>query len=863
MENSVFKKRVKKAGIVSRAIAKSTIWYPLKIALTIIWKVFSYAVSILLTCLIIGMITGVVVCCAFLLYIRTNIDAEFDGLSNLKFDSSLNTSLYYTDSAGNEILLEEDTLHGSENRLWAEYSEIPQDLINAVISIEDQRFISHGGVDYKRTVGAVLNFFMPGGGSFGGSTLTQQLIKNVSGDNETTIQRKVQEIFRAFYVEKHYTKEQILEMYLNVIYLSQNCNGVKAAAEAYFGKDLKDLTLVECAAIASIPKYPTYFDPLRNPDNNLLRRNLILKEMLKQEYISQDEFDHAFNVPLYLNMKSEEKESTTDIIHSYYIDAVIDDVIDALMEKYSIDRSTASRKLYSGGLDIVTNLDPSIQSIMEEVFENDASFPETTGIKPQSAMIVMDPSTGAILGIVGGRGKKTTGRGLNRATMSKRQCGSSVKPLSVYSFALDTGKITFATSLEDIPYSYDEEKKTYWPPNAPVGYDGTVSLVTAIKRSKNTTAVRLVDSIGVANCFEFLRDKSGISTLIESASYGGVIKSDIALAPVALGSFTEGVTVRDMAEGYTMFVNNGEVVDGRTFSLVRDSNGEILIDNRVSKQTEAISEQTAYIMTKLLETVVNETRGTAYNYFYGYYKDRGCPEFKYRSTVDVAAKTGTTNDDRDLYFVGYTPDYVGAVWTGYDNNKSMANMPYSPSTRLWIEVFNRIYENLEVNGVNFKTRFNEPYGIVEAEYCTISGKLATEACYCDIETVMTGTSCVRKGYFTYDTVPTEECDSHVLFKWDKNTHAICVDGCTCPADSLIDVAFRKITPRVFKTNLVVTDSQYTCIDPAYLEDDYIYPTLTWQPYFFNIYSNGTFPGRSEGTNSFKPANRICIEHYSD
>ncbi len=862
MGKTLFKKRVKKAGVVSRAIAKSTIWYPLKIALTVLWKVFTYMLSILLTILLIMMITGVVVVCAFLLYIRTNIDAEFDGLANLRLDSPLSSALYYSDGMGNEVVLEGDTLHGSENRLWAEYGEIPQQLINAVISIEDQRFISHSGVDFKRTIGAVLNFFMPGGGSYGGSTITQQLIKNVSGNDETTIQRKVQEIFRAFYVEKHYSKEQILEMYLNVIYLSQNTNGVKAAAEAYFGKDIKDLTLVECAALAAIPNSPTYYDPLRNPDHNLLRRNLILKEMLAQGYITQDEFDHAYNVPLYLSTRTEETQSTTDVIHSYYVDAVIEDVIDALMEKYDIDRSTASRRLYSGGLQIVTNVNPDIQKILEDVFVSDSSFPETSGIKPQSAMVVMDHSTGAILGIVGGRGEKTTNRGLNRATMSKRQCGSSIKPLSVYSYALENGAITYATSLEDTPFSYDEEEKSYWPPNAPVGYDGTVSLVTAIKRSKNTTAVRLADSLGVANCFEFLRDKAGISTLVESANYGGVIKSDVALSPMALGSFTNGVTVRDMAQAYTMFPNSGDVIEGRTFSVVRDSNGEIIIDNRVSEQTHAISEQTAYIMTKLLETVVTEYQGTAYTYFEGYYAERGCPEFYYRSKVEVAAKTGTTNDNRDLYFVGYTPDYVGAVWTGYDNNKSMGTLPYSPSTRLWIEVFNRIYGYLETSGIEYRTEFNEPYGIIEAEYCTISGKLATDACRCDIETVMTGTSCIRKGYFTYETVPKEECDCHVMFKWDKNTKAICVDGCTCPASSLVDAAFRRITPRVYKTNLVVTDSQYTCIDPGYLGSNYVYPSLTWQPYFFNIYTNGTFPGRSQGTNSFKPANRICIEHYS-
>ena len=870
--------RVKKAGAVTRLIARSTLWYPLKVALLVLWKAFTWIVNILLTVLLIAMITGAVVSCAFLLYIRSNIDAEYHGLDNLRFDASSNTTIYYTDSSGNEILMDEETLHGSENRMWVNYSDIPQDLIDAVVSIEDQRFFQHNGVDYKRTAGAVLRFFLPGGGQYGGSSITQQLIKNVSGDNEQTIQRKVQEIFRAIYVSKQFGKEEILEMYLNVIFLSQNATGVQAAAEAYFGKDVKDLTLVECAALAAIPKYPTYYDPIRNPDNNLQRRNVILTEMLNHGYISQEEFDAAYNVPLYLNTMERATSIETGYIHSYYVDTVIDDVIAALMEQYGIDKASASRKLYSGGLQIVINMNKEIQDAMEEVFCDDGCFPEISGIKPQAAMVVADPVTGEVLGIVGGRGKKTTNRGYNLATMAKRQCGSAIKPLAVYGYGIDNGVITYATPLLDAPTINQKKSdgkitQKYWPPNSPAGYDGLMSLVDGVKHSKNTFAVRLAEMCGIENLFRHLVDNVGFTTLVESKSYNGVIKTDIALSPVALGSFTQGVTVREMAQGFTMFGNRGQVSKLRTFSMVRDSNGEMVIDNRVSKTNQAISEQSAYIMTRLLWNVVNEEGGTGYKMTHGQTKGTvggkkvTVPSFKYLSKVEVGGKTGTTNDNRDRYFVGITPNYVGAVWFGYENNKSVSKFEYNPALRLWIEVFNRVYDKLETNGRAYKSEFDEPFGIIKVKYCTVSGKLPTDACYHDIETVTGGESCIRTGYFTAETVPTEYCDKHLMFKWDTSTNAICVDGCTCPADKVIEVAFRLIEPRRFSTNLVVTDSQFTCVDPALIYEGYKYPTSKVRPYFFNIYEpynkdqKSYWPGRSSKSDSFRPYNRVCIEHY--
>ncbi|MDL2286940.1 transglycosylase domain-containing protein [Eubacteriales bacterium OttesenSCG-928-G02] len=847
--SNIIKKRVKKVGKVSAIIAKSTIWYPLKVVLMVLWKVFTYLLNILFTILLVGMITGVVVAFTFILYIQNYIDPTFDGLDDLQFDSNINTTLYYTDKYGDEVLMADDTLHIGENHMWAEYREIPQYLLDAVVAIEDKRFYSHNGVDVKRTLGAVLNFVMPGGASYGGSTLTQQLIKNVSQEDDVTIQRKVQEIFRAIDVEKKYDKSQIIEMYLNIISLSQNTQGVKTAAYTYFNKSLSELSLLECAALAAIPKYPTHYDPIRNPDNNLQRRNVILEAMLEQEKITQEEFDNAYNVPLYINTGT--SEDTSSNVHNYYVDAVIDDVISTLMEMYNIDSATASRRLYSGGLQIVINMDPLVQAAMEEVYTNDEYFPKVTGVMPQSAMVVLDPLTGNVLGLVGGRGQKTTNRGLNRATISTRQCGSAIKPLSIYALAIDRGLINYGTSVEDYPDLYIEDEKRYWPKNTPAGYYGLVPLSFAIEKSLNTIPVRLVQQLGVNTSFEFLTQKLGFTTLVESKNFGGQIKTDIDVSPLALGSFTVGVSVLEMAQGYSMFANGGVVSKAKLVSMIRNSSGEIIYDNRIEKEpVQAISEQSAYIMSKLLQGVVKNTNGTARNVIN-----------KYRTfdkEIEVGGKTGSTNDDRDRYFMGYTPNFVGAVWFGYDSNKSLNKLTENPATAAWVHVMNKIYDKYTQENISYRKQFDKAPNVYEIQYCTLSGKRATEACVHDLECVLNTklASKVQTGYFTSDSAPVDYCDVHVMVNWDKKTQAISVEGCDCPEQDIIQVALRRVQMRVFEASIIINDTQYTYVD---VPEGYIYPNKRSRPFFYNLYESDKYIGLYNADG--KPYNAICTDHY--
>ncbi len=810
--------------------------------LFIVRKVLTYLLNIFLTVLIVGIITGAAVAVAFVIYIKNYVDPNFTELDNLKFDSALSTTMYYVDQNGNEILLEEDTLASSENRMWANYAEIPQMLIDAYIAVEDQRFLEHNGVDTTRTASAIYNFFIPTSSNYGGgSTITQQLIKNVTGDNEATIQRKVQEIFRALSVEEKYTKEEILEMYLNTIYLSHGSYGVRVAAETYFGKELNDLTLAECASIASIGKWPTHYDPISNPKNNLTRRNLVLKLMLEQGKITQEQFNEAYDAPITLADGSDEEYSEN--VHSYYIDAVMDDVIADLMAEYGYDKLTASQVLYSGGLQIITCLDPVIQSCAEKVFTDSSYWPETTGMQAQSAICIMDPETGDLLAIVGGLGEKRESRGLNRATHSYRQCGSSIKPLSIYALALENGVISPSTPVDDVPPVYYEDTETYWPRNSSGKYVGLVSPDYAIQQSLNTIVVRLCEEMGVENVYNNFKDY-GYTTLVDSVTLAnGTILSDINTSPLALGGLTYGVTVREHTQAYATLANRGITSKARTYSIVRDSTGKVILDNSEQHDVK-YRETTAAILTEMLTHVVES--GTAASRV-TFWKNYG---------LEVAGKTGTTNDKKDVYFAGYTPDFVACCWYGYDRN-NVITASGNPAASLWNSVFKEIYKYYEENDISYQQKFDIPASCVtDVEYCTVSGKLATDACRNDLYHLQGGGSCIAKGMFEASEAPTEYCDKHIMLQWDQSTGGICLDGCGCPQSNLISVGFRVMTlsDRALYGSVKVADAQY-----AYMEVPvgYVYPTDPNVPFFQNALPENISFGYSV---TERPANRICTEH---
>lgn len=810
----------------------------------VLYKIFAVILDIIVTLLLICAVTGIIVVTAFAVYINNYIDPTFD--ENLIVTSTDQTSqLYYmdytdrTNRIGTAVKIEDQVLAGDEYSIWANYTELPENLINAFIAVEDERFWSHQGVDWFRTIAAAANQVLHLKDTFGGSTITQQLVKNATKDDDFTIQRKVQEILRAINVESKYSKEEIITMYLNIISFSQNCTGVQSAAHTYFGKDVSELSLIECAALAAIPKSPYKYDPIRNPDYNTERRRTVLDLMLKQGKITQEEYDEVYYADLVINNSG---TTASTAVNTWYTDAVINDIISDYAEQYNVSEKIASVKLYSSGWNIYTVMDPEIQEKLESIYLNEEYFPEgDTGIQPQSAAVIMDPTTGDILALVGGRGEKTTSRGLNRATQSKRPCGSSIKPLSVYAPALEEGIITWGTVLDDVPVNFgvyeDPEDAVAWPKNSTSKYEGLTTVYDALRKSTNTISVRTLQLLGIDESFTFLKEKCHLDSIIESyENEAGVVFSDKAAAPLALGQLSYGVTVREMTAAYQIFANKGEYNYSRTYLKVTDSDGNVILSTEKPSEV-VISEQTACIMTKLMEAVVDT--GTA-------------RKLTLKNDIDIAGKTGTTNADYDRWFIGYTPYYLCGVWFGYDLNQTLSYFSVNPAMTIWDNVMKLVHEDLieaDKNGTSKLKTFEDSSGLVEVTYCKYSGKLLSDACSKDPRG-----NCAQTGYFTVDTAPTETCDVHVLVNYDKTTGGVASQY--CKAANIVQYALVKVEDRSFPIDIKVTDAQY-----VYRElPSNVAPSGWWGvSYFANMLAEDEYCGHS-GVD--KPFNRFCYQHYN-
>ena len=573
----------------------------------------------------------------------------------------------------NPIIIEGANLDGGIRYVYVSLDEIPDNLINAFIAIEDKRFYDHFGVDIIRTGKAVFNYFA-GRKRFGGSTITQQLVKNLTGRDEATIERKINEAMAAIRLERNYDKSEILEQYLNVINLSGGCMGVGAAAEYYYSKTPSELTLAECATIAAITNNPSVYDPAKHPDNNKKRRDTILLCMYEQNYISKEQYAEAIEAPVKLN----KSDNVQNRINSWYIDMVTEDVIGDLCRKYDICRSAAALMLYRGGYKVYTAMDKAVQTLVEEYYANEYNFPiDSNGKTAQSAIIVIDPYTGDILGVAGAVGKKEGNRVQNYATDVKRPPGSTIKPLSVYAPAIDGGLIEWSCIFEDSPI--DAER--CWPQNVDRKYRGLVDVKYAVEHSLNTVPVKILDMLGNEKSIDFLKNKLLISSLDES--------KDIGFASLALGQPTRGVTLRELTAAYSIF-EEGSMSRPRSYYKVTDSKGKIILESP-SQITPVITRETAAIMTRLLETVVDS--GTA------------AGKVKLDNSVAVAGKSGTSSNCCDRYFVGYTPEILAGVWFGYDYPKSLEEFGGNLSVYIWDEVISEIYKR---TGRYKKTEFSVP-----------------------------------------------------------------------------------------------------------------------------------------------------------
>ena len=596
------------------------------------------------------------------------------------------------DRLGNAMLIENARLDSGVKYKYIPFDEIPEDLVNAFIAIEDKRFFEHNGIDYYRTARAAANYVF-GSKRFGGSTITQQLVKNLTENDEFSIDRKLNEAFSAIDLEERYDKTEILEMYLNVINLSEGCRGVGAAAEFFYSKAPSELTLSESATIAAITNNPSKYNPKRNPQNNKKRRDLVLKCMLEQGYIDESEYVKAKNAPIELCLSSEAEHNG---INSWYIDMVTEDVLHDLCKKYNLSEKAGSFLLYQGGYRIYTAMDAQIQSILDEYYTDIYNFPiDNEGNLPQSSMIVMDPYTGDVLGVAGAIGEKKGNRLQNFATV-KRPPGSTLKPLSVYAPALEKEFINWATIIEDSPVTQATDEKKAWPSNVTNTYVGNVDIQYAVAHSLNTVAVKVLQQVGEESSFAFLNEKLRIESLDKSR--------DIGLASLALGQPSRGITLRELTAAYTIF-QEGIMSKPRSYFKVTDSNGVVILDN-TSEQEAVLSRETAAIMTKLLETVVDS--GTASG------------KVTLDTKVDVAGKSGTSQSNCDRLFVGYTPELLAGVWLGYEYPKDLSVFGGNVSVYIWDDVMNKIYECTDFGKIQ---RFVVPETVVKLTYDATTGEL--------------------------------------------------------------------------------------------------------------------------------------------
>lgn len=687
-----------------------------------------------------GIILGCVVGVLTALYLAdaTAEDNKVLDINQIKLSYATRLMAYDKEK---EEWYEYERLYSDENRLWVEYGDLPQSLIKAVVASEDQRFWTHHGVDWKRTAFGFINeyIYRMSESTQGGSTITQQLIKNITSDKAVSgiggVLRKLREIYRALELEKNYSKEQILEAYLNTVGLGDQVAGIEAAANYYFGKHASDLTMAESAAIICVTKYPSAYNPYLNPDENHRQRNFVLYNMYDYGMITEKEYNMAkAESDAMVFDEANKSTSSGSKVYSFFTDAVIEQVLDDFMNIKGMTYSEAFNELFQGGLTIYLTMDPMVQETVEATAFDKELWPELEyeedGVTPknnqiEAAMVVMNYD-GEVLGIAGGIREKTVSRSLNRA-FSPRQTGSSMKPLAVYAPALELKKIHYSSLIFDQPYNVDENGKP-WPRNFSNTYGNSVTVFRGVAQSLNTTAVWTMNLIGADFSFDFLTSSLGFTTLVDSRwdEARGMYLTDRTYS-MGLGGLTDGCTVLEMTAAYAIFGDGGVYTTPHFYTQICDKSGDVMLDKtRYITKSAAISEETAEIMNYMLRGVISEGTGT---------------RARYDSKMPLCGKSGTSSDNNDYWFMGLNPYYVCGVWMGYDLNGPM--LPYSihfDTQYAWRNIMSTISEGLETK--EFPTTGN----IVRATFCVDSGDFASEAC-----------PNTRTGYYTRDNMPTATC----------------------------------------------------------------------------------------------------------
>lgn len=729
-----------------------------KILVRVLTVVFTFALIGVLSVSAVG---------AYMLYNMNKVvnGEELMNLNEYMLNQTQTTIVYTLDENGAEKTLAK--LHGEINRIWVESNEIPDQLKNAFVALEDKRFPDHPGVDWRRTVKGFLGVFNPGGASEGGSTITQQLIKNLTGDNGVTFVRKFNEILKALNMTRYFSKDTVLTTYLNTLYLDQGCYGVEAAAEYYFGKTVGELNIAESACLAAITKAPRSYNPILNFEKNRERQRWCLEEMADQGYITEEEMQEAKDYQLVFRNSENfvESESVGDRenedknnqeendVQSFYVDYIIDQVMQHFQDQYGYTQAEAFQKVYYGGLKIHAAVDTKLQGIMEDIYYNRSGFPneEDTKKNPavQSAMTVVDYQ-GRLLGIIGQAGEKTQNRVLNIAADSPRQPGSSIKPLSIYAAGINEKTIHWSSKFQNYGFNLNGE---IWPKN----YDGPgnqgqyLTVQAALPPSLNTIPAQILKTgkLSFETSFNYLQNNFHLSTLDPK---------DKDYSPLAVGGMAYGVTTLEMAAAYATFGNGGEYYEPYSYYSVSNylGNKVLLSQNKVGEQV--LEPASAEVMFNLLKTVVTGSGSTVHGNYVKNYEN------------NMYAKTGTTTDNKDRWFVGATPYAVCAVWVGYKTPKALPSSMSQLSGKLFKAVMDRYHADLDPDAdFPFETG-----NAVQRKYCKGSGNLARATC------AETGW-----GWYRHDYIPSTcvNCNAY----GDGAEELTSEESTTAPEDSTVDI----------------------------------------------------------------------------
>ena len=743
------------------------------------------------------------------LYYRENVNAEYDE-SLFQKEVGLSSTVFYANSAygADEYVPVRINANCAEKKIYYELDEISEYLIDGFVAVEDRGFYNHSGVDVKRTALAAARYISGDKNTFGASTITQQLIKNISGDNEISVRRKITEILRAYNIEKNHTKSEILEVYLNVIPMGNGIYGVGAASEYYFSKAPSELNAAEAATLIGITNAPSAYDPYSNSNKCLEKRNRVLAIMQSEGVIDHNEFIESRNLPLGI---SGNRGSGID---SWFVETVISDVAKDYAEKNKISESMARILIFSGGHSIYTTVDTRVQNILEKTFSDTELLPREVANGLNYSMVILEAESGNILGIIGGAGKKDGNRVLNRATTPITPA-STLKPIALYAPMIDSDEINWSSVFDDVPVEFLEAGESFieYPRNSPDRYDGLTTVKDALRLSKNTIAVRLCKKRGLEKVFRTLREDYGIDTVVDSekADDGSVV-TDKSIAPMALGQLTRGVSLRKLTEAYTAFPNYGEKSKSRSYLYVTDKNGEIILENPSSLK-RVFSTETGKIMNQLLSEVVNS--GTA-------------SSVKLDGNIAVAGKTGTSGGNKDKIFIGYTPDIVAGIWCGYNNGESLGQTK-SRHLDIWSKVMSEIEAECRFDqGKAFNTD-----GLIYAPYCMDSGKQYSQNCIYDPRGCR-----MEYGYFKASDISfLEKCDTHIIVNYDTSAKGVVLTPNL--ENDYAKVSLIKNEARSFPKEIYITDAEYVYRDVSPKNLNFSNIEL---PYFYGELKEGEYAG---------------------